>query len=264
MLCGMLLLGFAGVLSIMPSDSLPTSTGSGEFLARKLQAFGYVTTSRAPTSLDSSDSSSSGSIFEPSKSSESSSESSEWNVVWPKLGHFMSHSIGPLTIGLLLQIIFAILYSRVVTDPIVLSGRLDDRMVDAPSSGDDFNNGMFECHKDKWVCFQVLCCPMVRIAHTNAVSGVCPFWESIWCWCFCAFTTVNMGPSCLLMWWRLRLKGIMKVEDNPLNDFFLTLFCPLISLCQMSSATDAAMGYQITGCCEYTPYSYGGPMDQLQ
>merc|ERR1719453_2649198 len=128
-LCGMLLLGFAGVLSIMPSDSLPTSTGSGEFLARKLQAFGYVTTSRAPTSLDSSDSSSSGSIFEPSKSSESSSESSEWNVVWPELGHFMSHSIGPLTIGLLLQIIFAILYSRVVTNPIVLSGKLDDRMV---------------------------------------------------------------------------------------------------------------------------------------
>jgi len=261
MVCGMCLLGFAGFISL-------SSTGSGDFLAqegRKLQsyAFGYVTTSRAPSSLDSSDSSSSGSIFEPSKSSSSSSESSEWNYVWPKLGHAMSGSIGPLTASLLLQIIFAVLYSRVVTDPIIASGKLDDRE-NPPSSGDDFNNGIFECYKDKWVCFQVLCCPMVRVAHTNAVSGVCPFWESIWCWCCCSWMTVNMGPACLLMWWRLRLKGIMKVEDNPLNDFFLTLFCPLISLCQMSSATDTAMNYKISGCCEYTPYSYGGPMDQLQ
>lgn len=266
MLAGLLLLGFAGVIVIMPSVR-PESTGAGEFLARRLQygGFGYITTSRAPSSLDSSDSSSSGSSFESSKSLESESlDSSDYQHIAPQIGKSASGSMGWITGSLVLQALFAIMYYRVVTEPIRDMGKLDERMGNSPSGrGDDFNNGICECYKDKWVCMQVLCCPMVRIAHTNAVSGVCPFWESLWCWCCCSWLTVNTGPFCLLMWWRLRLKNVMKVEENVMNDFCITMFCPLISLAQMSSATDAAMGYQITGCCEYTPYSYGGPMDQL-
>merc|ERR1719261_2406094 len=48
--------------------------------------FGYITTSRAPSSFDSSDSSSSGSSLEPSKSFMSGSlDSSEWQYIWPKI-----------------------------------------------------------------------------------------------------------------------------------------------------------------------------------
>jgi len=256
---------------------MPTmkAESSGEFLGRRLQAigessrlygFGYITTSRAPSSFDSSDSSSSGSSLEPSKSSESGSlQSSELNQIWPKITSTLGGTMAPLTTSLIIQMLFAILYFRVVTSPIQDSSKLlDDRMMNADGGQrDDFNVGMFECFKNKWVCFQGLCCPMVRIAHTNAVSGVCPFWESLWCWCCCAWLTMNIGPFCLLMWWRLRLKNIMKIEENVVNDFCLTMFCPLVSLCQMSAATDSAMGYQVTGCCEYTPYSYGGPMDNL-
>jgi len=168
--------------------------------------------------------------------------------------------MGYVTFSLLIQFIFGILYSRVVTSPIVASGILSERMKDGRDEGlNDFSNNICGCFDDRWVCLQGLCCPMVRIAHTNAVSGVCPFWESLWCYCCCAWLTLNIGPFCLLMWWRLRLKSIMKVEENMINDFCVTMLCPQISICQMSSAVDNAMNYQITGCCEYTPY--GGLTD---
>merc|ERR1719453_2727803 len=169
--------------------------------------------------------------------------------------------MGPVTTSLIIQALFAILYFRVVTSPIQDSSKLDERMMNSDGGqGDDFNVGIFECYKNKWVCLQGLCCPMVRISHTNAVSGVCPFWESLWCWCCCAWLTLNVGPFCLLMWWRLRLKNLMRVEEHPINDFCVTMICPQVSICQMSSAVDDAMGYKITGCCEYTPYSYEGTM----
>lgn len=262
MLIGLLLLGFAGVVLITSSTSVgQRRTESGEFLSRQLQGFGYITTSRSPSSLDSSDSTPSGSSFEPSKSSFSGSmESSEWNEVFPKILKTWGGSMGYVTFSLLIQFIFGILYSRVVTSPIVASGILSERMKDGRDEGlNDFSNNICGCFDDRWVCLQGLCCPMVRIAHTNAVSGVCPFWESLWCYCCCAWLTLNIGPFCLLMWWRLRLKSIMKVEENMINDFCVTMLCPQISICQMSSAVDNAMNYQITGCCEYTPY--GGLTD---
>lgn len=255
MLAGLLLLGFAGVTVIMPSSWTTGTTGANEFLPRRLQGFGYITTSRSPSSLDSSDSSSLGSSLEPSKSFLSGSmESSEWTEVWPKIIRTVGGSMGYLTSSLVLQVLFGILYSRFVTNPIKETMRLDA----GDGGGEDFQNGICQCHKDPWVCIQGLCCPMVRVAHSNAVSGVCPFWESLWCWCCCAWLTLNIGPFCLLMWWRLRLKSIMKVEENMMTDFCVTALCPQVSICQMATAVDNAVGYQVTGCCEYTPYSYGG------
>jgi Cys-rich protein (TIGR01571 family) len=177
----------------------------------------------------------------------------------------MGSTMGWLSCSLALQILFAVLYSRVVTAPLVEGGKLDKMMTNGPDSGrDDFNTSIFGCFSDRWVCLQGTFCPMVRIAHTNAVTGVCPFWETLWCYCCCAWLTLNMGPCCLLMWWRLRLKNIMKVDESAMNDFCITMFCPQISLCQMSTAADQAMGYQMTGCCEYTPYGYGGGMEPME
>lgn len=267
MLIGMLLLGFAGVVVIMESTTVGQQL-TGTDSSRRLQvAFGYITTSKAPSSFDSSDSSSLGSSLEPSKSSESGSfQSSEWGNVWPKLVRGLGGTVGGLTGTLLIQVIFAVLFYRAVTAPIVSSGTLDERMMSGADSGaSDFQNSIFGCLNDPWVCIQGLCCPMVRMAHTNAASGVCPFWESLWCWCCCAWLTLNFGPCCLLMWWRLRLKQIMRVDDNPVNDFCITLVCPQISICQMSSAVDYAMNYQTTGCCEYTPWhtGYGSKLDTM-
>merc|ERR1719230_960175 len=190
--------------------------------------FGYITTSRPPSSLDSSDSSSIGSSLESLKSLESGSfESSEWGAVWPKLVKGLGGVMAELTATLAIQILFAVLFYRAVTAPIVGGGTLDERMMSGPEAGlNDFSNGIFGCFNDPWVCIQGLCCPMVRISHTNAVSGVCPFWESLWCWCCCAWLSLNIGPFCLLMWWRLRLKNLMRVEENALSDFCITMLCP--------------------------------------
>jgi len=262
-LAGLLLLGFAGFIVV--------SSPAGVETTRRLQGsmFGYITSTRPPSSFDSSDSSSSSDYSsEPSKSFESGSlDSSDWNQVFPRLSAGFGSSMGPLTCWLILQVLFAFCYNKVVSNPIKETGTLDERMERMENAKDDmegqmdFSNSFCECHKDKWVCLQGLCCPMVRMAHTNAVSGVCAFWETLWCWCCCSWLTVGLGPCCLVMWWRLRLKNIMKVEENILYDFCGTMLCPMISLCQMSTAVDSAMGYEVTGCCEYTMYSYKTDMN---
>lgn len=265
LLAGLLLLGFAGVLMVGSAGDHLVGAGAKEFLSPRRLQFGYITTSKAPSSFDSSDFSSSGSSLEPSKSFMSGSmESSDWQYVWPQMSRSIGGTMGWLTLSLALQLVFAAVYNNYVVQSIKDEvGKLDELMqngYDASGSGGDFQNGMFECYKDKWVCCTGLCCPMVRIAHTNAVSGVCPFWESLCCWCCCSWLTMNIGPFCLLMWWRLRLKSIMRVEDNPVNDFCITMFCPAVSICQMSTAVDSAMGYQMSNCIGYSPYGYGGPM----
>lgn len=273
---GFLLLAFAGALVVLPSSSRPASTGVHGFLPRRMQ-LGYITTSKMPSSLDSSDSSGpfgSGSFLEPSKSFESGSlESSEYRALTSVFSKSIGGYMGWLTFWLLVQLIFAILYSKKVVRPIDDTWqKLDESPPNASFNNgfNEFNNGFFECYKDKWVCVQGLCCPMVRVSHTNAASGVCSFWESMLCYCCCAWSTLNIGPFCLLMLWRLRLKNIMGLEASAINDFCLTILCPCVSICQMSSAVDNAIGYQTTGCCEYTPYAgsgygtgYDGQMDQF-
>jgi len=255
---GLLLLGFAGLIVVSPSV---------QDAARRLQysggaSFGYITSTRSPSSFDSSDSSSlSDSSSEPLKSFESGSlDSSDWNNVWPKFSAFIGSSMGPLTVWLLLQALWAFCYNKKVVTPLGVDGTLDERMSDNQTqhmeAQNDFHNSFFGCFSDKWVCLQGLCCPMVRMAHTNSVSGVCAFWETLWCWCCCSWLTLGLGPSCLVMWWRLRLKNIMKVEENIVFDFCGSMLCPLISVCQMSTAVDAAMGYRTTGCCEYEMFGY--------
>merc|ERR1719359_578391 len=131
MLAGLLLLSFAGLIAVAPS-SWGEPSGQPGFLPRRLPGvyFGFVTTSRAPSSLDSSDSSSIGSSLESSKSLESGSlQSSEWDVVWPKLLKSFLGSMGSLTATLLIQVLFAVLYFRVVTDPLQGTGSLDEKMV---------------------------------------------------------------------------------------------------------------------------------------
>jgi hypothetical protein len=53
-----------------------------------------------------------------------------------------------------------------------------------------------------------------------------------------------------MVYWRMRLKEIMGIEDHILNDFCVTLFCPMLSICQQGTAVDIKMGYQVQGCCD--------------
>jgi len=155
---------------------------------------------------------------------------------------------------------FACIYKKNTVDAVISKrGTLAQKMQHhGGPDHDDFENGICDCFEDKWVCIHGLCCPLVRMAHTNAVAGIpgflcfktMGFWESAICWCCCAFFSVNLGPCCLMVYWRMKLKEVMKIDDHVLNDFCVTLFCPMLSICQMSTATDTAMGYEVTGCCD--------------
>jgi Cys-rich protein (TIGR01571 family) len=253
-IAGMLLLVFAGISAIV-ATSTPAQAGTvEEMLPRSLQVLGYITTTQMPSSFDSSDSSSSGSSFEPSKSLESGSlRSSDARNVFLIIGKSVGSAWLTTTLTLLVQAVFAALYYRTVVQP-----EMDDSVTLAerdPFGGhgnNDFDNNICEFHKNPWVCLHGLCCPMVRTAHTNEAAGICGFWATIFCWCSCSWLTLGFGPCCLLVYWRMMLKSIMKIGDNIITDFCVTLMCPWLSVCQQANALDNAMGYRVTGCCEGT------------
>jgi len=131
-LAGLLLLGFAGVMVVSPT---------AQDAARRLQVaehFGYITTSRPPSSFDSSDSSSSSDLsLEPSKSSESGSlDSSDMLQLFPKALTAIGSSMGPLTTWLILQCFFGLLYNKMVAAPIKATGTYADRKYSDERSND--------------------------------------------------------------------------------------------------------------------------------
>jgi len=276
MVAGMMLLGFAGVILVLTPTSLMTElqtkgASAVNFLQqqpRRLQAQtvqGYdpltgatvVIITPKPSSFDSSDSSSLGSSLEPLKSSESQSFRD-----MPAGTEFTSGtttaSTSTITTQLLLSLCFACCYySKAVKPLLAQRGTLADRPnAYVPNGKDDFEGGIFGCFDDMWVCIHGLCCPLVRMSHTNAVAGVMGFWESALCWCCCSFFTANLGTCCLMVYWRKQLKEIMGLDDHLVNDMCITLFCPMLSICQQGTAVDQAMGYEVTGCCTLESSDY--------
>jgi len=289
MLAGMLLLGFAGTIVVMtPSAYVAELEQEGaafvkeaslHFLqdnSRRLQAplidpntqlpvninplggFGFTTTTTMRSAFDSSDTSSSSasswSSLEPSKSIYSSSSGSfQQSGARAEAWVYTFSTWAGTTWGqLVLMMCFAFFYHKNVVAPIVArEGTLEDK--ELPHSGeDDFENGICGCFDDPWVIVHGICCPLVRIAHTNAVAGVCGFWETALCCCFCSAISANLGPCCLMVYWRKQVKDVMGIEDHLMNDICCTLFFPGLSLCQQAIAVDRAMGYEVTGFCKLT------------
>lgn len=156
---------------------------------------------------------------------------------------------GSMGFQLLIGLCFAFLYNKnAVQSVIKKKGTLDDKDIEGDGS-DDFENGIFGCFDDMWVCIHGLCCPLVRMAHTNAVAGIMDFWQTILIYFCCALFTGGIGPCCLTVVWRRHLKEIMQIEDHCFNDLFVTCLCPNLAICQQGTAVDRAMGYEVTGCC---------------
>jgi len=275
---GLLLLGLAGISVV--SSNAPVLKGalakaSGSDLARRLQfgsyQMGYITTTALPSSFDSSDSSSLGSSFEPSKSFDSLSSGSlpslDLRIAWQEILKATGSIWFAVTATLALQSVFALLYYHKV---VKLLG--DDTLVnkdDGQAFGQfntdragKFDNNILQCTTNRWVFLNGLCCPMVRQAHTNQVAGICGFWESLCCWCCCSWVTLGIGPSCLVMFWRVMIKATMKKGDDVIEDFCITCLCPELSVCQMANSVDAAMETEMTSCCALSQSSMGGYPDQ--
>jgi len=157
---------------------------------------------------------------------------------------------GSMCFQMCIGVLFAFLYNKQAVEKIIKkTGVLDEDKVENPHS-DDFETGICGCFDDKWVCIHGLCCPLVRMAHTNAVAGIMDFWTSIFVYFCCAIFTGGIGPCCLMVHWRGQLKHIMRIEDHCFNDVVVTLCLPSLSICQQGTAVDRYMGYEVTGCCD--------------
>jgi Cys-rich protein (TIGR01571 family) len=141
--------------------------------------------------------------------------------------------------NLLLMLCFAVIYKQKAVDPVGIlpeQGRQYD-------SGEDFQYGVCECWKDAHMCCMVLCCSSVRIAHTNAVTDVCGFWETLLGLCCTSLICGPIGPCCLNVWFRIHLKDHMGLEDHCLNDMLLTWCCFPCMVGQQALSVDEKMGY---------------------
>jgi len=282
MLAGMLLLGFAGTLIVMKPSAAIAKEASHHFLqgnSRRLQPGQFVsgqipidantqlpvntylglgtTTTTMLSAFDSSDQSSSSagswSSLDSSKSIYSSSGSLLQSGARVE-GWLYSFGAWSVTVGgqLVTMIIFAFFYHKNAIAPIIArEATLDDK--DLPHTGeDDFENGICGCMEDPWVVAHGICCPLVRIAATNELAGICGFWETAICFFCCAMFSANLGPCCLMVYWRRQVKDVMGIDDHLINDICCTVFCSGLSLCQQAIAVDRAMGYESTGCCKMT------------
>merc|ERR1719199_357579 len=225
MLAGMLLLGLAATLVVMTPKPLAVEIEQRiEREGRRLQA----TTQESPNTTMSHN------LFYTALS--------EWSAA---------------LIQFLIGICFAFLYKKNTVDIIEKAKGATLADMNIPQTGaDDFENGICDCFSDPWVCIHGLCCPLVRMAHTNAVAGVMGFWETIVVM-FCCAALTGVGPCCMAVYFRRELKGIMGIDDHLLFDCLVTCCLPELSICQSGTAVDRALGYEVTGCCDLEMYGPG-------
>lgn len=170
------------------------------------------------------------------------------------MSHNLFYTAGSSWSTMMIQFLFgccfAFLYKKNTVDKIEAAkgGTLAD--FNLPETGeDDFSNGICDCFSDPWVCIHGICCPLVRMAHTNAVAGVMGFWETIIVM-FCCAALTGFGPCCMAVYFRRELKSIMGIEDHLFFDFLVTCCLPNLSICQSATAVDTKLGYEVTGCCD--------------
>jgi len=202
-------------------------------------------------SLRSSDSSGSGKLSNSFESSSSGSAKGNLFKSWTE-GQGAATGGGWFT-QLLIMICYGCVYKGKVVDPMgVLPPQ--QRSYD---NADDFNFGICDCFKDCHICMMVTCCPLIRVAHTNAVAGVCGFWETIFCM-WCSFLLFGMGPCCLNVYFRIHLKDHMGIEDHCVNDMILAWCCLPCITGQQALAVDQVMGFSFKCPCSVERVGGGG------
>lgn len=115
---------------------------------------------------------------------------------------------------------------------------------------DDFDVGICDCFGDACMCFHLLlpCMVYVRQAHTNQVTGICSFWGTFWAY-FLGGLLCGIGPCCLTVFFRMKLKEHMGVDDHIMNDLCCAwLFAPC-AVGQAAMAVDRKLGYEVECCC---------------
>jgi hypothetical protein len=289
---GMCLLCFAGVNVVLSNSpalrGAPTAGVVGDVDPRRLQFtqnLGPITTTVMGSIFDSSDSSSFGSSFEPSKSIESLSSGSlpsmDLRIIWDAMLSYTTAIWITVTATLCVQVLFGLCYYMKVVKPFGDETMLEemndekghgstnrvsqrnDRASRSEGRGFDFDEPITGCMTNRWVCFHGLCCPMVRQAHTNQVAGICGFWETMCCWCCCTWVTLGLGPSCLVVFWRVNLKTLMGFStDDVINDFCISCLCPQLSICQMATTVDRTMDSEVVGVCNIRNSGYFGNSGQ--
>jgi len=203
-----------------PSASLTSSEGS-------LESF---------NSLDSMSSGSSGSLKHHLKSAYVTYQGLAAGTQW--------------AITITLMLIYSCIYKTKVVDKIT-------PMVHQPPTGkDQFEFGLCDCVTDPQVCCNVLFCHYVRIAHTNAVSGVCDFWETFCCMFLASFCVC--GPLCLNVYFRIHIKDHMGIQDNCFADFCLAFFCLPCVAGQQAMAVDEVLGWKFKCPCNIEHVSASG------
>lgn len=245
-----------------PIASLANSAWDVAATPRQLQtqgSFGYVPmqTTPKPSLWDSSDGSSlSGSAsdfsFEPLKSSDGSSMDSSGSTSGDiEIGYEWLTGWLAYVAALFLMLIFGLIYFERVVEPVIHTKGTLTRAFVFRNSAEDFHYNIFECLYDQWTCILGCCCPIVRMAHTNAVAGIMGFWQSA---CFHCLAECFGCGRCLIVYWRLRLKEIMIIEGNFFTDFIVTCCCPYLSICQQASSVDHEFQYEVTDCCTLSWY----------
>lgn len=232
MLMGLLLLTSAGILVFVVDPKAASGISSP---ARFLQT--GVGAEQTGLSGTPSDSSSSG-----SKSFDNSLFGGNHVTLAPfgvAGGEFIAYIVGAF-----LTIIYAFFYKQHVVDQIA-------PMRKQPATGrDDFEVNICDCFMDACTCVHLLlpCCQFVRQSHTNEVTKICGFWPTFFAYAVSGVCCM-LGPCCLTVYFRMKLKEHMGIEDHLLNDLCCAWLCFPCAIGQQGMAVDQKLGYEVELCC---------------
>jgi len=143
-----------------------------------------------------------------------------------------------------ISIFYAWFYKMHVVDQITPMKRQEE------TGNDNFDVGLCDCLGDSCMCLHMLlpCMVWVRQGHTNQVTNVCGFWATFICYLVSGLCC-GIGPCCLTVYFRMRLKEHMGIDDHLLSDLCFAWLCMPCTVGQQALAVDQKLGYHVDGCC---------------
>merc|ERR1712224_392397 len=81
----------------------------------------------------------------------------------------------------------------------------------------------------------------------GAVAGTCGFWQTMGSYVCCCVACLA-GPCCLTVYFRLKLKDRLGLQDRCCSDFCWAWMCCLCAIGQQVMDVDRRLGYEMIGC----------------
>lgn len=145
------------------------------------------------------------------------------------------------------QFVFAAIYHAKVMSKKPQLPRTTETAGEDLHNSNGFKHSILDCCGDGDICLHGLFCCHARVADTYHTAGLLDFWATTLLAVFCAPIFV----FCIMPCKRAELRGRFGGDARcGLEDFLLSVLCPLNVICQEAREVDGAVSSRVQCCCK--------------